>query len=88
MPLISSFYGILIYIYREDGAQHNKPHFHARYSGKEAVYDFDGNLITGELPRKQNKQIEVWADLHHDELEAAWAAWHEDNAIVKIEGLK
>jgi len=28
MPLISQFYGILIYLYKEIGGHHNQPHIH------------------------------------------------------------
>ena len=31
MPIISQFYGILIYLYRELNGQHNIPHIHAQY---------------------------------------------------------
>ncbi|MDR1565472.1 MAG: DUF4160 domain-containing protein [Oscillospiraceae bacterium] len=41
MPIISSFYGILIYIYRELNGSHHTPHFHAKYSEFEGVYDMD-----------------------------------------------
>jgi hypothetical protein len=34
MPLISSFYGILVYIYYRD---HNPPHIHAKYNEFEAI---------------------------------------------------
>jgi hypothetical protein len=88
MPIVSQFYGILIYIYSEIGGRHHLPHFHAKYSGKEGVYDFEGNLLEGELPRKQNKLVEAWAMLHQDELNAAWVAWNESGEIVKIEGLR
>ena len=30
MPLISQFYGILIYIYNEVTGKHKMPHFHAK----------------------------------------------------------
>ena len=30
MPCISSFYGLLIYMYGDD---HNPPHFHVNYGG-------------------------------------------------------
>jgi len=39
MPVISRFYGILIAMYFND---HNPPHFHAKYSGYEAMFGFDG----------------------------------------------
>jgi len=88
MPIISQFYGILIYIYMEIGVQHNIPHFHAKYAEHEGVYDFDGNIIKGGLPKKQNKLVEAWSMLHTDELNAAWTAWNESGEIIKIDGLK
>ena len=63
MPIISQFYGILIYIYREVNSKHNLPHFHAQYAEYESVYDFEGNRIEGELLRKQTKLVEAWATL-------------------------
>ena len=88
MPLISHFYGILIYIYKEIGGQHNVPHFHAKYAEFEAVFDLDGNIVTGELPTNKSKLVEVWCSLHREELNAAWRAWNESNETVKIEGLR
>ncbi len=38
MPLISSFYGVLIYMYFMDTKQHHTPHIHAMYQGFEAVF--------------------------------------------------
>jgi hypothetical protein len=73
MPTISMFYGIIIAIFYEANAQHNKPHFHARYQGKKASIAIeDGALLAGDLPPKQLKMVQVWADLHKDELMADW----------------
>jgi hypothetical protein len=88
MPIVSQFYGILIYIYSEIGGKHKLPHFHAKYAEFEGVYDFDGNMIEGELPRKQSKYVEAWSLIHHDELRAAWIAWNESGETIKIEGLR
>ena len=88
MPIISSFYGVLIYIYNEKGGKHHAPHFHAKYAEFEGIYDFDGNCIEGKLPKKQNKIVEAWSMLHQDELNAAWIAWNESGEIIKIEGLR
>ena len=41
MPLISSFAGLLIYMFKEK----NMPHFHAKFAEYEAVYDLEGNLL-------------------------------------------
>ena len=88
MPIVSQFYGVLIYIYREKQGRHHLPHFHAKYAEYEGVYDFEGNLLEGNLPRKQHKMAEVWALLHGEELHAAWVAWNESNEIIKIDGLR
>ena len=88
MPIVSQFYGVLIYIYMEIDGKHHTPHFHAKYAEFESVYDFDGNLLEGELPRKQKKLVEAWALLHQDELNAAWTAWNDSGEIIKIEGLR
>jgi hypothetical protein len=88
MPLISQFYGVLIYIYKELNGKHNIPHFHAKYAEFEGVYDFKANLLEGDLPFKQRKLVEAWAVLHEDELNAAWTAWNESGEIIKINGLR
>jgi len=87
-PLISQFYGILIYLYKELNSPHKVPHFHAKYGEFEGVYDFTGNLIIGDLPKKQQKLVEAWCVLHEDELNAAWTAWNDSGEIIKIEGLR
>jgi hypothetical protein len=88
LPIISQFYGILIYIYKELGGQHHIPHFHAKYAEYESVYDFEGNIIEGELPKKQRRLVEAWCELHTDELNAVWTAWNESGEVIKIEGLR
>lgn len=70
MPTISYFLGIRIYMYFDD---HNPPHFHAVYQDFEAEFLLDGTLLRGSLPPKQQKQVEVWADLHQTELVQNWA---------------
>jgi hypothetical protein len=41
MPLISSFYGVLVYLYWLDNRQHHLPHIHAMYAGDEAVFGIE-----------------------------------------------
>ncbi len=87
MPIISSFYGIIIRMYFNDSEQHHKPHFHASYSGEKAVFDLDGNLIVGSFPLKQTKYVVAWADIHKEELEALWEIMQNDSDYFKIKGL-
>ena len=88
MPIISQFYGILIYLYRELNGQHNIPHVHAQYGEFELSISFDGNIITGNLPNKQRKLVEAWVALHEDELKAAWKVYNESGELIKIKGLE
>lgn len=43
MPVISQFYGILVYMYREIGGHHNKPHIHVKYNEYEASVIIENN---------------------------------------------
>ena len=61
MPLISTFYGILIYLYSEIGIKQSMPHIHAKYNEFELVVSSDGEIIAGEdkFPSKQRKLVEA-----------------------------
>jgi len=69
MPIISRFYGIVIAMYFND---HNPPHFHAKYSGYEALFNFEGALLEGELPKRASKIVQEWISYHKSELESNW----------------
>ena len=45
MPLISHFYGILIYLYKEIGGHHNEPHIHIKYNEYEMSMTLDGEIV-------------------------------------------
>ena len=45
MPIISQFYGIIIYMYREIGAKHKEPHIHIKYNEYELTMDLNGKVI-------------------------------------------
>lgn len=58
MPLISSFYGILIRMYFFDAEQHHLPHIHVEYQGEQAQIGIDdGELLSGALPRPQLRMV-------------------------------
>jgi hypothetical protein len=57
MPTISMFYGIIIRMYFAPD-EHNPPHFHAYYQDTKATVDINScELISSDLPSKQNKMI-------------------------------
>jgi hypothetical protein len=73
MPTISMFYGILVTMYYEDTGRHHTPHIHVRYQGKKASIALeDGTVLAGDFPAKQLRMVQVWIDLHQDELLADW----------------
>jgi len=85
MPEISRFFGIIIRMFYDE---HNPPHFHAEYSGKKAVFDFDGNVIKGSLGSKTaTKLVRDWVDVHGSELVIDWKLARENQEINKIEPL-
>lgn len=88
MPIISQFYGILIYMYREIGGHHNKPHIHIKYNEYEMSITLKGEVINGNLPKKQKKLLDAWIVLHEEELEACWYALNNDGELIKIKGLE
>ena len=88
MPTISMFYGIIIAMFQEDKVQHNKPHLHVKYAEYSAVYDLEGDLLAGKLPKKQARQVEIWIGLHKADLKTNWALIQAGEAHYKIEPLK
>jgi len=73
MPIISMFYGIIIRMYLLDNKQHSLPHIHAKYADFEASISIeDGEILAGELPKKQLRLVQAWIELHKDELFANW----------------
>lgn len=53
--------------------QHHSPHFHAYYQNAAAVFSIDPvELLAGELPRRQMRLVEAWAELHQDDLMSVW----------------
>ena len=88
MPIISMFYGIIIRLYLIDNMHHHLPHIHAKYAEFEASINIDdGEIIAGELPRKQLRLVQAWIELHRDELVADWELAVSGEMPYKIDPL-
>lgn len=86
MPELSRFRGIIVRMYWEPDAPHHRPHFHAVYQDHAASIAIDTiELIAGGLPRKQQRLVEAWAELHQDELLEAWQAMLQQLPFQKID---
>ena len=86
MPVVSRFFGIAIAFYWED---HLPPHFHAKYSGDEAMIDIrTGNVVQGALPRRALSLVNEWRTMHVDELLDNWERARRRQPLAYIEPLE
>jgi hypothetical protein len=86
MPELSRFFGIVIKMFWDD---HNPPHFHAFYSGDEALIDIARlSLFAGRLPPRALGLVIEWATLHQGELMEDWNRARQQQALVKIAPLR
>jgi len=70
-------------------SEHNPPHFHAYYQDFKGTCDINScTVLEGNLPRKQVKLIEAWAELHKEELLADWDLAQKGELPFKIDPLK
>ena len=87
MPVLSTFFGIIVRMYREVGGKHNVPHIHAEYSG-EVVVALDGTVLEGEIPKNRMKLLEAWMVIHREDLEANWKLLTNGEQFFRIDPLK
>ncbi len=88
MPVLSTFYGIIVRMYREISGKHNTPHIHAEYSGQEVVLTLDGEILEGNFPKNKLKLLVAWIEIHRDEIEANWKLLSDGEQFFRIEPLK
>ena len=76
-------------MFAEVGAQHHIQHFHAYYHDEVGIFSIDPvQIIAGSLPRRQQRLVEAWAELHQKELVADWETLQQGRAPRPIEPLK
>lgn len=89
MPRISSFYGIVIWIYYDELHHRGRPHFHATYSGDEASIDIETlETIAGDLPARATQLVSEWARLHQSALRENWERAQRHERLQPIEPLR
>lgn len=86
MHQISSFFGILIFMYYDD---HNPPHFHALYNEfKAQIRISDLVVIDGKLPPRTMGLVVEWASMHQKELTENWKRSQKMQPLLKIKPLE
>jgi len=89
MPEIARFFGIVIRMFVEPGGSHHQSHFHAYYQEASAVFAIDPvELIGGQLPSKQQRLVEAWAEIHQAQLQQDWQRLQAGLPPFKIEPLR
>ncbi len=88
MSELCRFAGMIIYMMFFDTKQHNKPHVHVYYGEYQAVLGIDGELLSGNLPRRQMRIILGWLALHEEEVYAAWNLAVQGKHFDKISPIK
>jgi len=89
MPEICRFFGIIVRMFAEPGTPHHRPHFHAYYQNHVAVISINTvELIGGNLPQKESRLVEAWAELHQGELLENWERLQSGQLPYKIAPLR
>jgi hypothetical protein len=89
MPELSRFFGIVIRMFVEFGGPHHRRHFPAYYQDAVAVFGIEPvEALAGELPTRQRRLVEAWAELHQDELAADWQLLQSGQTPSPIEPLR
>ena len=86
MPIISRFFGIIVYMYWRD---HTPPHFHVKYQDEEAAVDIETGKVTGHMSRREPfPWLREWRSGHIDELLEDWKLAEQKRTLKRIEPLE
>lgn len=84
MPVISSFYGIIIKIYYLQN-EHNPPHIHAIYGEYMSAININTlEVLEGDLPDKALKLVREWIIKNKKDIMEIW----DSQKFKKIEPLE
>ncbi len=85
MPIISRFFGIVIYMFWHD---HQPPHFHAKYGDEEIIVEIETGKVTGLITQRALNMIQEWREQHKEELLADWKLAEQNKPLVRISPLE
>jgi hypothetical protein len=89
MPVISTFYGVIVLMYYFDNRRHHLPHIHVQSGGEEAVIAIpEGEVLEGSIPKSKLKLVQAWIEIHKDELMRNWNLAIGGEQVEKIEPLR
>ncbi len=84
MPVISRFFGIIVFIFWRDQAP---PHFHAKYQDNEVTIDIETGGVTGQMSKRALRMLEEWRKINKNELLEDWKLAQERKSLKQIKPL-
>jgi hypothetical protein len=89
LPEICRFFGKRDPHVRRARRTSPSPAFSCLLPGRAAIIAVDRiEVIAGGLPRKQQRLVEAWAEIHLDELSRDWALLQAGRPPIKIDPLR
>lgn len=85
MPVISRFFGIVIFMFWRE---HAPAHFHAKYQDDEITVDIETGRISGHMGPKAVALIHEWRELYKAELLANWKLVEQKKPLNRIPPLE
>jgi len=81
VPVISRFYGIIIFMNYND---HEPPHFHARYGEQEVIVGIISGMVTGQMSKRALHMLFEWMQTHQQDLMENWNLARERKSLKQI----
>ena len=76
-------------MFAEPASPHHLPHFHGYSQDEAAVFGIEPvELISGSIPRTQQRLVEAWAEIHQQELTEDGNRLQAGRPPAKIEPLR
>ncbi len=67
---------------------HDPPHFHAVYGDFEITVEIESGMIEGQFPKRAQRHVLEWYELHKDELREDWQLARNKQPLYKIAPLE
>lgn len=68
--------------------EHDPPHFHAWYSGREGTVSIIDGSVQGDLPRRVVVLLLEWWNAHRSELQDNWRRARAGEQLLQIDPLE
>jgi len=85
MPVISRFFGIMVFMFWRE---HAPPHFHAKYQDQEITVEIESGRVAGNMVPRAVSLIQEWRESHRTELLEDWRLAEQKRSLKRIAPLE